>query len=84
MKVIWQSKAIKQLKKINDRNAQTRILAATRGLADFPTCPNVKPLVNHKYSHRLRVGNWRILLSAYREISIVSIEEVRKRNEHTY
>jgi mRNA interferase RelE/StbE len=84
MKVIWQPKALKQLKKINDRIVQERILDATKGLADFPSCPNLIPLVNHKYSHRLRVGIWRILLSAYKEISIVSVEEVKKRNERTY
>ena len=50
----------------------------------FPDCPNVKPLVNHEYTHRLRVGNWRILFNAFEEVSIVSIEEVKKRDERTY
>jgi hypothetical protein len=50
MKVIWQPKALKQLKKIGNRIIQSRILDATRG----------------------------------KEVSIVSIEEVKKRNEHTY
>lgn len=82
--VIWQPKATKQLKKIGDRAIQLRILTATRGLADFPSCANVKRLTNHEYTHRLRVGNWRILFNVFEEISIVSIEEVKKRDENTY
>jgi len=48
MNVLWQPKALKQLKKIGDRSVQERILAATRGLATFPGCPNIKQLVNHE------------------------------------
>ena len=84
MEVIWQPKAMKQLKKIGDRAVQERILTATRGLADFPACPNVKRLTNHEYTHRLRVGDWRILFNVFEEISIASIEEVKKRDENTY
>ncbi len=42
MKIIWQPKATKQLKKIGDRAIQERLLAAARTLADFPKCANVK------------------------------------------
>ena len=75
MKVLWQPKAVKQLKKIVDRTIQERLLAASRTLADFPGCANVKPLTNHAYTHRLRVGDWRVLFS---------IEEVKKRDDRTY
>ena len=84
MKVVWQPRALKQLKKIGDRTAQERILGATRELSSFPACANVKPLVNHEYGYRLRVGRWRILFHVFEEVSIVSIEEVKKRNDHTY
>lgn len=84
MNVIWQAKAVKQLKKIGNRTIQERILEGTRKLADFPAMPNIKKLVNHEYGYRLRVGNWRILFNVYEEISIVSIEEVKKRNGKTY
>jgi mRNA interferase RelE/StbE len=84
MDVIWQPRALKKLKKIGERTVQSRILMASRGLSEFPTCPNVKPLVNHERSYRLRVGNWRVLFDVFEEISIVSIEEVRKRDENTY
>ncbi|MFH0998985.1 MAG: type II toxin-antitoxin system RelE/ParE family toxin [Pseudomonadota bacterium] len=84
MEVIWQPKATKQLKKIGDRTIQGRILTATRGLMDFPTCSNVKRLTHHACTHRLRVGDWRILFNVFEEISIASIEEVKKRDENTY
>lgn len=84
MNVIWQPKALKQLKKIGDRMIRQRILSGTRELANFPACSNVKALSNRPYSHRLRVGNWRVLFNVHEEISIVSIEEVKKRDERTY
>ena len=82
--VIWQPKALKQLRKIGDRIVQERILKATRGLSAFTACPNIRRLNNHEYTHRLRVGAWRILFNVYEEISIASIEEVKKRDENTY
>jgi mRNA-degrading endonuclease RelE of RelBE toxin-antitoxin system len=84
MDVIWQPKAVKQLKKIGDRAVQKRILLTTNGLSMFPACPNVKRLIDHEPTHRLRVGNWRILFNVFEEISIVRIEEVKKRDENTY
>ena len=84
MEVVWQPKALKQLKKIADRSVQERILMATRGLLAFPACSNVKRLINHEYTHRLRVGDWRVLFNVFEEISIASIEEVKKRDESTY
>ena len=84
MDVIWQPKALKQLKKVGDRSIQERLLTAARELSRFPNCSNVKPLLGHDYTHRLRIGNWRLLFNVYQEISIVSIEEVKKRDERTY
>lgn len=84
MKVIWQPKALKQLKKLGDQIIQERILVAARGLKSFPNVPNIKKLMNYEYGYRLRVGNWRILFNAFDEVNIVSIEEIKKRDEHTY
>ena len=84
MEVIWQPKALKQLKKIGNRIVQSRTLDATRGLDVFPDMGDIKKLVNHEYGYRLRVGSWRILFNTFKEVSIVSIEEVKKRDERTY
>jgi mRNA interferase RelE/StbE len=84
MRVIWRPKAVKQIKKIGEKAIRERILYATRGLAAFPDIANIKKLARHEYGYRLRVGSWRILFNAFEEIDIVSIEEVKKRDEHTY
>ncbi len=84
MDVVWQPKAVKQLKKICDRAVQERILTATRGLSQFPSGTNVKRLADDKPTHRLRVGNWRGLFNVLEAVDIISIEEVKKRDENTY
>jgi mRNA-degrading endonuclease RelE of RelBE toxin-antitoxin system len=85
MKIVtWQPKARKQLKKLGDRVVQTRILAATATLADFPDVANVKALIDHQYAYRLRVGDYRVFFEVLTSIEVVSIEEVKKRDEQTY
>jgi mRNA-degrading endonuclease RelE of RelBE toxin-antitoxin system len=46
-----------------------------------PPCANEKRL-SVRNDYRLRVGKWRIIFTAADEI--VCIEEVKKRDEHTY
>lgn len=85
MEIEWQDKAFKQLKKIKTKSDRDKIVLASRHLANFPQCKNVKALVNHKYHYRLRVGNFRLLFNIKLEkVEMVSIEEVKKRDEHTY
>ncbi|MOA38529.1 hypothetical protein D3C78_1602250 [compost metagenome] len=50
----------------------------------MPHVQNIRALVNHHYGYRLRVGNYRILFDWDGSVKIVSIEEVKKRDEHTY
>ncbi len=84
-KIQWQPKATRQLRKIKDKQQQRRIYQETRVLERFPDCPNVKRLTNHVYSYRLRIGNYRVFFEFEGgEARIVSIEEVRKRDERTY
>lgn len=81
----WQEKAWKQIKKVGDRKTIERILSAVKGLATFPDCRNIKALTNHQYPYRLRVGDWRVFFSVLNgEITIILIEEVKKRDENTY
>lgn len=80
----WTEKAFRQLRKIKDSQTGKLIYRETQGLADFPNCQNVKRLVNHQYSYRLRVGDWRVFFEFDGTVKIISIEEVKRRNEHTY
>lgn len=81
----WKPKAVKQLLKL-DRPAQVQIrddVGAKLGTAPFGS--GVKALTDHAYGYRLRVGNYRVLFDFEGGAAcIVSIEEVRKRDERTY
>ena len=80
----WQPKALRQLRKI-DAHAGKQIRAAvSTELLDLSKARNVKALTNHEYGHRLRVGNYRVCFDYDGAVRIVSIEEVRKRDERTY
>jgi mRNA interferase RelE/StbE len=80
----WSQKAFKQLVKIKDHQAAKGILAAVDQLTVFPSCHGVKRLENHRYGYRLRVGHYRVLFDVHKEIRIIEIQEVKKRDEHTY
>ena len=80
----WQPKALRQLRKL-DAQAGKRIRdAVTTELVDLSKARNVKALTNHECSHRLRVGSYRVMFDFDNAVRIVSIEEVRKRDERTY
>ena len=76
-------KAAKQLRKLQSKDHRV-IVAECHKLSDMPNCTNVKALVNHEYEYRLRVGNFRVFFNFDGAVRIVSIEEVRKRDERTY
>ncbi len=80
----WQPKALRQLRKI-DAHAGKQIRAAVSSeLVDLASARNVKALTNHEYGYRLRVGNYRVFFEFDGAVRIVSIEEVRRRDERTY
>ena len=56
----WKPKALKQLEKIKQSPVRQKIYTEAQALADFPNCQGVKKLVNHAYSYRLRVGDYRV------------------------
>ncbi|MHB8983020.1 type II toxin-antitoxin system RelE family toxin [Thiobacillus sp.] len=54
-------------------------------MIDLSAARNVKTLTDHAYGYRLRVGNYRVFFDFMGgDVCIVSIEEVRKRDERTY
>lgn len=83
MQIEWRNKARKQLKKLRNTEAVQRILAAIEDFADGKPC-DLKRLTDHTYSHRLRVGDYRILMTVDAVVEIGWIEEVKKRDERTY
>ncbi len=79
----WTIKALRQLRKINQQDNK-RIRNAVDELENMPNCRNVKSLTNHKYSYRIKVGDYRVFFEFDGAIHIVEIQEVKKRNERTY
>ncbi|HHB76117.1 MAG TPA: hypothetical protein ENK84_06215 [Desulfobulbus sp.] len=79
--VEWKKKALRQLRKIKNKDDQRAIYTAVSALATFPDCDNVKKIKTTD-RYRLRVGRWRVIFTEFLEI--ITIEEVRKRNERTY
>jgi mRNA-degrading endonuclease RelE of RelBE toxin-antitoxin system len=82
--IVWKVKAAKQLEKIRESAVRKRIYIESQVLTDFPNCQNIKKLKNHDYSYRLRIGDYRVFFEFDGDVQIVSIEEVKKRDEHTY
>ncbi len=80
----WQPKALRQLRKIDARAGKQIRDAVSTELVDLAKARNVKALTNHEYGYRLRVGNYRVFFDHDGAVRIVSIEEVRKRDERTY
>jgi mRNA-degrading endonuclease RelE of RelBE toxin-antitoxin system len=80
----WTAKAARQLRRIADKATRQRIYQDAQTLADFPHCANIKKLTNAQHPYRLRVGNWRVFFTFDGEIRIVTIKEVKPRNERTY
>lgn len=72
------------MRKIGDQGDREAVYDAVEGLANWPDCRNVKPLANHEYGYRLRVGRYRVLFDVRDGIRIIEIREVRKRDERTY
>lgn len=79
----WSRKAVKQLRKINKAD-QPKLYDAAQALAHMPNVQNIKTLINRQSGYRLRVGHYRILFDWDGGVKIVNIEEVKKRDEHTY
>lgn len=79
----WTRKAVKQLLKLHSAH-QIQVRDAVTVLNGMPDVGNVKALVGHNYAYRLRVGNYRVMFHWDGEIKVVSIQEVKKRDERTY
>jgi mRNA interferase RelE/StbE len=83
MQIEWKNKARKQLKKLGNQQAAGRIISAIEDYAEGRPC-DIKALVDHEYTHRLRVGDYRVLMTVDAVIEVSLIEEVKKRDERTY
>ncbi len=83
-KIIWNKRALKQLRKIPAKTKKS-IISAVEDLPMTDGWRNVKSLTNHKYMYRLRVGRFRVFFDLEQtEVKIYLIQEGKKRDERTY
>jgi len=82
--VAWESKARKQLAKIDGQATRDEIYDSVERLCDLQNAEQVKKLANHKYGYRLRVGRYRVFFDVEDSVRIIHIEEVKKRDDRTY
>lgn len=81
----WKPKALKQLRKIPAQQGAVIRQSVSAELVDLTRARNVKALIKHEYDYRLRVGNYRVFFNFDGGgACVVSIEEVKKRDERTY
>ena len=79
----WTPKALRQARKLPPIE-QVSIADAVSTLSNWPHVKQVKAL-GGKPGYRLRVGRYRVLFTVHDGIPLViRIEEVKKRDEHTY
>jgi len=71
MKIIIQDKAYKDLTKI-DKYQSKKIINSIKKLSDYPNVSNIKKLKNHNPTHRLRVGDYRVLFSIVDNFIIIN------------
>lgn len=65
-------------------SAQSEIAEAVTLLGNWPHIAQVKALAERS-GYRLRVGRYRVLFTVHAGVPLViRIEEVKKRDEHTY
>ena len=78
MEVIVLDKALKELSKISKPQAR-KILDAIENLSKYPDIQNIKKLKNHTPTHRLRVGDYRVLFDIEEDKIIVGRVRHRKK-----
>jgi len=80
-KVEWLPKALKQLAvfPVADR---IRIADSAKKLSNFPNVSSDIKKLKGRPEYRLRVGRYRVIFTD--ELTIIEIQEVKKRDEHTY
>ena len=64
-----------------DSTVQRRVLKAVEALADTPRPVGCKKLHGSDDTHRIRVGDYRVIYSVDDAILVVAIERIRHRRE---
>jgi mRNA interferase RelE/StbE len=76
----WRSSTRKDLRKLPPREVQ-RVLADVESLAENPFPHGSEKLAGTDHTHRIRVGDYRVIYEVFAESRIVEVQRVRHRKD---
>jgi mRNA-degrading endonuclease RelE of RelBE toxin-antitoxin system len=80
----WNKRAYKQLKKM-PKEVKAAVIMAVENLPEANGWRQVKPIKDHQYQYRLRVGRYWVFFDVEEaKIKVYLIQEVKKRDDRTY
>jgi mRNA interferase RelE/StbE len=78
--VQWRTSTKKDLRKLPSREVQ-RVLVEVESLADNPFPHGSEKLAGTEHTHRIRVGDYRVIYEVSAEARVVEIQRVRHRKD---
>ena len=76
----WRSSTRKDLRKLPPREVE-RVLAEVESLAEEPFPHGSEKLAGTEHTHRIRVGDYRVVYEVFAQSKIVEIQRVRHRKD---
>ena len=76
----WRTSTNKDLRKLQPREVE-RVLAEVESLAEEPFPHGSEKLAGTEHTHRIRVGDYRVVYEVFAQSKIVEIQRVRHRKD---
>lgn len=76
----WRRSAVKELKKL-PQPVIVKILSTIETLADAPTPTTAVKLTGTKHTHRIRVGDYRLIYNVLNGVLTIEVVRVRHRKD---
>ena len=79
-RIQWKPSALKELKKLNRRDVP-KIVLAVENLSREPHPDNCRKYLGTNHTYRIRVGNYRVIYSVFRDILTIDVIKVGHRKD---
>ncbi len=79
-KIEWKSSAVNELRRLN-RLIIPRIIEAVEALSSNPFPSGVRKLRGGEHSYRIRVGDYRVIYTVFKNQSLLQIARIRHRKD---
>lgn len=76
----WRNSTKKDLRSLPPHEV-ARIIASVEKLADEPFPNGSEKLSGSDHTHRIRIGNYRVVYEVFRELKIIEVQRVRHRKD---